>query len=130
MAGWTKVPLGMEVGVGPGDFVLDGDPAPLLKRDWAPIVVVKQFTFAISSPGEFLVGLLSRPKRSSAGGAYRFAAIIRWFVDGPGIGKDNSLNSLAIYSCLVLARSYVVLVVLALLTSLLTGAVGVSKVID
>ena len=27
-AGWTKMPLGMEVGLGPGDFVLDGDPVP------------------------------------------------------------------------------------------------------
>ena len=26
-AGWTKMPLGMEVGLGPGDFVFDGDPA-------------------------------------------------------------------------------------------------------
>jgi len=28
MAGWIKMPLGMEVGLGPGDLVLDGDPAP------------------------------------------------------------------------------------------------------
>ena len=28
MAGWIKIPLGMEVALGPGDFVLDGDPAP------------------------------------------------------------------------------------------------------
>ena len=27
MAGWIKMPLGMEVGLGPGDSVLDGDPA-------------------------------------------------------------------------------------------------------
>jgi len=27
-AGWTKMSLGMEVGLGPGDFVLDGAPAP------------------------------------------------------------------------------------------------------
>jgi len=27
MAGWTKVPLGMEVVLRPGDFVFDGDPA-------------------------------------------------------------------------------------------------------
>ena len=27
-AGWIKMPLGMEVGLGPGDFVLDEDPAP------------------------------------------------------------------------------------------------------
>jgi len=27
-AGWTKMPLGMEVGLGPGDFVFDEDPAP------------------------------------------------------------------------------------------------------
>jgi len=29
MAGWIKMPLGMKIGLGPGDFVLDGDqPAP------------------------------------------------------------------------------------------------------
>jgi len=28
-AEWTKMPLGMEVSLGPGDFVLHGDPAPL-----------------------------------------------------------------------------------------------------
>ena len=27
--GWTKMALGMEVGLGPGVIVLDGDPAPL-----------------------------------------------------------------------------------------------------
>ena len=26
-AGWMKMRLGMEVGLGPADFVLDGDPA-------------------------------------------------------------------------------------------------------
>jgi len=26
--GWIKMPLGTEVGLGPGDIVLDGDPAP------------------------------------------------------------------------------------------------------
>jgi len=26
-AGWTKIPLGMQVGLGRGDFVFDGDPA-------------------------------------------------------------------------------------------------------
>jgi len=36
MAGWIKVPLGMEVGLGPGDFVLDGDPAPLLQKGVEP----------------------------------------------------------------------------------------------
>ena len=28
MAAWIKMPLGMVLGLGPGDFVLDGDPAP------------------------------------------------------------------------------------------------------
>jgi len=37
MAGWIKMPLCMEVGLGPDDFVLDGDPAPpLQKGDRAP----------------------------------------------------------------------------------------------
>jgi len=32
MAAYIKMPLGMEVGLGPGDFVLDGDPAPLPQK--------------------------------------------------------------------------------------------------
>jgi len=28
-AGWIKMPLGTEVGLDPGDIVLDGDPVPL-----------------------------------------------------------------------------------------------------
>ena len=37
MAAWIKMPLGMEVGLGPGDFVLDGDPAPSPKRGRSPL---------------------------------------------------------------------------------------------
>ena len=33
-AGWIKMVLGMELGLGPGDFVLDGVPAPLSQK-WA-----------------------------------------------------------------------------------------------
>ena len=29
MAAWINMSLGVELGLGPGDFVLDGDPAPL-----------------------------------------------------------------------------------------------------
>ena len=36
MAAWIKLPLGMEVGLGAGDFVLDGDPAPSPKRGRSP----------------------------------------------------------------------------------------------
>ena len=31
-AGWTKMLLGMEVGLSPDDFVFDGDPAPPEKK--------------------------------------------------------------------------------------------------
>jgi len=34
--GLTKMPLGMEVGLGPGDFVFDGDPATPEKRAHLP----------------------------------------------------------------------------------------------
>ena len=33
-AAWIKMPLGMEVGLGPGNTVLDGDPAPLPQKSW------------------------------------------------------------------------------------------------
>jgi len=35
-AGCTKMPLSMELGLRPGDFVLDGDPAPLPKKGAEP----------------------------------------------------------------------------------------------
>jgi len=35
-AGWTKIPLGMEADLGPGDFVYDGDPAPPEKKGIPP----------------------------------------------------------------------------------------------
>ena len=31
-AEWIKIAVGMEMGLGPGQIVLDGDPAPLPKR--------------------------------------------------------------------------------------------------
>jgi len=40
-AGWIKMPLGVEVGVGPGHIVLDGDPAPLQTPIFGPFVVAK-----------------------------------------------------------------------------------------
>ena len=35
-AGCIKMPLGMEVGLSPGDFVLDGDPAPPSQKEAKP----------------------------------------------------------------------------------------------
>jgi len=37
MAGWIKMPLDMEDGLGPGDFVLDGDAAPPLQKGAEPL---------------------------------------------------------------------------------------------
>jgi len=36
-AGWIKIPLGMKVGLSQGDFVLDGDPAPLHQKGAEPL---------------------------------------------------------------------------------------------
>ena len=36
MAAWIKMPLGMELGLGPGEFVLDGTPLPPQKGGGAP----------------------------------------------------------------------------------------------
>ena len=37
-AGWIKMPLGTEVGLGPADIVLNGDPAPLPKKGAEPSI--------------------------------------------------------------------------------------------
>jgi len=36
MAAWIKMSFGMELGLGPGEFVLHRDPAPLPKRGQSP----------------------------------------------------------------------------------------------
>jgi len=36
MAAWIKMSLGMEVGLGPGDFVLDGDPVTFPQKGAEP----------------------------------------------------------------------------------------------
>ena len=36
MAAWIKMSLSMELGLGAGDFVLDGDPVPFPKRGQSP----------------------------------------------------------------------------------------------
>jgi len=37
MAAWIKMSLGMEVGLSPGDFVLDGDPVPFPQKGRSPL---------------------------------------------------------------------------------------------
>ena len=50
MAGWIKMPLGMQVSLGLGDFVLDGDPALLLKKEAEPLSFRPISTVAKRSP--------------------------------------------------------------------------------
>jgi len=43
MAAWIKMPLDVELGLGPGDFVLDGDPAPPFRKktpNFRPMFIV------------------------------------------------------------------------------------------
>jgi len=51
------MPLGMEVGLGPGDFVLDGDPAPLPKKGTPPIFGPCQTAICIRIPLGTEVGI-------------------------------------------------------------------------
>ena len=39
MAAWIKMSLGMELGLGPGDFVLDGDPASARLKIFGPCLL-------------------------------------------------------------------------------------------
>ena len=41
MAAWIKMSLGVELGLGLGDFVLDGDPAPSPNRGRAPSSILR-----------------------------------------------------------------------------------------
>jgi len=54
VAGWIKMPLGIEVNLGPGDFVLDGDPA------LPPRKVIVNFVRTLHSRYLFMVALCNR----------------------------------------------------------------------
>ena len=47
---WIKIPLGTEVGLSPGDIVLDGDPAPPTERGTAAPTFWPMSTVAKRSP--------------------------------------------------------------------------------
>jgi len=51
------MPLDMEVDLGPGDFVLDGDPAPLPKKGQSPHVYCRQTAGWIKMVLDMQVGL-------------------------------------------------------------------------
>ena len=56
------MPLDMEVGLGPGDIVLDGDPAPPTERDTAPLATFRPMSIVakrspISATAEHLLQL-------------------------------------------------------------------------
>ena len=46
MAAWIKMPLGMEVNLGPGYLVLDGDPTPPTKKGAEPPIFRPMFIVA------------------------------------------------------------------------------------
>jgi len=64
MTGWIRIPLGTEVGHGPVDIVLDGDPAPPTERGTAAlhfsahVYVAKQSL--ISATAELLFSNLNK----------------------------------------------------------------------
>jgi len=71
MAGWIKMPLGMEVGLGPGDFMLDVDYAPQNGGGAAPTFGSCGQTAAwIKLALGMEVGLFPRPHCAREGASY------------------------------------------------------------
>ena len=76
---WLKNKLGMEVGLGPGHIVLDGDPAPLIKKGQQPqfsvhvccgqiagLIKMPLSTQVDLGPGDIVLdGNLARPQRGA-----------------------------------------------------------------
>ena len=97
MAAWIKMSLGMELGLGPGDFMLDGDPAPLSKRgaepqfsvhvycgqtaEWMKLVLGMEVGL---SPGDFVLDgdPALYPKRGGAPPNFRPTSIVAKRLDG------------------------------------------------
>jgi len=59
MVGWIKMPLGKEIGLGPGNIVLDGDPAPTAAPPhFQPMPIVTKWS-PIAATAELLLLFLS-----------------------------------------------------------------------
>jgi len=63
MAAWIKMPLGTEVGLGPGDFVFDGDPIPQKKRAQPPTQVLAH-VYCGQTAGWFPSNVIRSTRRS------------------------------------------------------------------
>jgi len=96
MAGWTNTPFGMKIGLGPGDFVFDGDPALLQKKGQSPIeflarVYCGQMAGWIKMPlgtevnlgaGDIVLdGVAAPPKRGTAPILRPMSVVAKW-LDG------------------------------------------------
>jgi len=105
MAGWIKMPRGMEIGLGPVDIVLDGDPAPSPKnkRGTAPHfsahVCCGQTAAWIKMPLSTELGLgpghIVRWGLSSAAAPTIFGPCLLWpnaWMDPYGIGRDVDIG--------------------------------------
>ena len=79
--------LGMEVGVGPGDFVLDGDPAPL-PPNFRPIcetagwIKMPLGTVVNVDPGEVVLDVVAAPPKRGTAPSFRFMSIVAKRLDG------------------------------------------------
>ena len=62
MVAWIKMSLGMELGLGPGDFVLDGDHAPLPSLKFSVHVCCGQTAWWIKMVGYFAWTYNYRPQ--------------------------------------------------------------------
>jgi len=70
MAGWIKMPLGMEVGLGPGHIVLDGNPAFHPKKGTAP------------APGDIMLDGDPAPRKRGTGPNFMPMSVVAKWLDG------------------------------------------------
>ena len=95
MAGWIKMPISMEVGLGPGDFVLHGNPAPPQRKrahlrflahvycgQMARWIKMPRGTEVNLGPGDVVLdGVPAPPKRGTAP-SFRTMSIVAKRLDG------------------------------------------------
>jgi len=91
------MPLGMEVGLGPGDFVFDGDPAPPRKKGTAPStqflahvycgqtavwIKIPLGTEVNLSPGDVVLDGSQLPLKGAQPPSFRPMSIVAKWLDG------------------------------------------------
>jgi len=108
-AGWIKMAFGMEVGLSPGDFVLDGNPASPSPKEAEPSCSFRLMSLCLLRPNGFLLwpnGWMDQDGTWHGGRPHPRRLCVRWVPSSPVL-KRGGAPSPIFGPCLLWPNSFI-----------------------